>query len=141
MRGHRLATVDVHEAWGDAAAPTGCGSAPGGGGWCCGGQSRVSSAAARLAQASSTRALPSAAAAMRAAVAALLSFLGSPPATRWSLATASSANRGEVVAQVGGGVGQVHGLEGVAGGDALVEGGEDAKAELAGQGGLADQDA
>src|SRR6266567_2952988 len=113
MRGHRLATVDVHEAWGDAAAPTGCGSAPGGGGWCCGGQSRVSSAAACWAQALSTRALPSAAAAKRAGV----------------------------VAQVGRGDGHVHGLKGVAGGDALAEGGEAAKAELAGQGGLAAQDA
>src|SRR6266498_3617802 len=46
-----------------------------------------------------------------------------------------------VVGQVGGGLGEVHGGDGVAGGDALVEGGEHAKAQLAGQGRLADEDA
>src|SRR6266540_283788 len=61
-----------------------------------GGQSRVSSAAARLAQVSSTSCLLSAAAAISAAVAALLSFLGSPPATRCRRAMASSANSGSV---------------------------------------------
>src|SRR6266540_226780 len=48
---------------------------------------------------------------------------------------------GEVVAKVGCRFGQVHRLEGEPGGDALVEGGEDAHAKLAGEGGLADQDA
>src|SRR6266511_4642717 len=52
-----------------------------------------------------------------------------------------AAGQVQVVGQVGGGVGQVHGRQGVAGGDALVEGGEDAEAELAGQGGLAEEDA
>src|SRR6266536_1263961 len=52
-----------------------------------------------------------------------------------------AAGQVQVVGQVGGGFGQVHGGDGVAGGDALVEGGEHAKAELAGKGGLAEEDA
>src|SRR6266536_1960761 len=52
-----------------------------------------------------------------------------------------AAGEVQVVGQVGGGLGKVHGWQGVAGGDALVEGGEHAQAQLAGQGGLADEDA
>src|SRR5215207_4135107 len=52
-----------------------------------------------------------------------------------------AAGQGEVVVQVGGGFGKVHRWDGVAGGDALVEGGKGAQAQPAGQGGLADQDA
>src|SRR6266568_175275 len=52
-----------------------------------------------------------------------------------------AAGKLQVVGEVGGGLGQVHGGDGVAGGDALVERGEHAKAQLAGKGGLADEDA
>src|SRR6266511_3857758 len=45
-----------------------------------------------------------------------------------------AADEGEVVAKVGCRFGQVHRLEGEPGGDALVEGGEDAHAKLAGEG-------
>jgi hypothetical protein len=51
-----------------------------------------------------------------------------------------ASGEGEVVAEVAGGVGEVHGLELVAGGDALIERGEGAHAELAGEGGLPDED-
>jgi hypothetical protein len=47
----------------------------------------------------------------------------------------------EVVAQVGGGLGQVRGLDGKPGGDRLVQGSEHAQAQLPVQGGLASQDA
>ena len=57
------------------------------------------------------------------------------------MASSAAAGQVQVVGQVGGGFGQVHGGDGVAGGDALVERGEDAKAQLAGQGGLAEEDA
>ena len=84
---------------------------------------------------------------MSAAVAALLSARGSPLATRCSRAMASSANSGssrpasvEVVAQVGGGFGEVHRLDGEPGGDPLVEGGEDAHPQLPVQGGLPGED-
>src|SRR6266704_3917435 len=50
-----------------------------------------------------------------------------------------AAGEVQVVGQVGGGLAKVHGWQGVAGGDALVEGGEHAKAQLAGKGGLAHQ--
>src|SRR6266508_1911479 len=52
-----------------------------------------------------------------------------------------AAGKLQVVGQVGGGLAKVHGGDGVAGGDALVERGEHAKAQLAGKGGLADEDA
>src|SRR6266545_4292684 len=52
-----------------------------------------------------------------------------------------AARQVQVVGQVGGGLGQVHRGQGVAGGDALVERGGHAKAELAGKRRLADQDA
>src|SRR6266508_217712 len=48
-----------------------------------------------------------------------------------------AAGKLQVVGQVGGGLAKVHGGDGVAGGDALVERGEHAKAQLAGKGGLA----
>src|SRR5207302_4899548 len=51
-----------------------------------------------------------------------------------------SPGQAEVVAQVGGGLGQVHGLDREPGGDALVQGGEDPHAELAGQSRLAEED-
>src|SRR6266508_5712138 len=52
-----------------------------------------------------------------------------------------AAGKLQVVGQVGGGLAKVHGGDGVAGGDALVERGGHAKAQLAGKGGLADEDA
>src|SRR6266545_2364306 len=52
-----------------------------------------------------------------------------------------SSGQGEVVAQVVGGLFQGHAGHVVAGGDALVEGGEHAEFDLAPQGGLADQQA
>jgi hypothetical protein len=51
-----------------------------------------------------------------------------------------AAGEGEVVAQVGRGLAEVHRLDLKSGGDALVEGGEHAHAQLPGQGGLAEQD-
>lgn len=70
---------------------------------------------------------------MRAAVAALLRFRGSPFDTRWSRAMASSAKKrvlpsgqGQVVAQVGGRLADVHGRDGEPGDDALVQGGKGA---------------
>ena len=44
-----------------------------------------------------------------------------------------------MVPEVGGGFGQVHGLDGEAGGDALVQGGEGTHPQLPAQRGLADQ--
>ncbi len=47
----------------------------------------------------------------------------------------------EMVAEIGGGVAEVHGRDVEAGGNPLVQGGEDAEAELADQGGLTQEDA
>lgn len=51
-----------------------------------------------------------------------------------------SSDEAQVVAEVGDGFNEVHGFDVVAGRDALIEGGEDAHAQLAGEGGLADED-
>src|SRR5581483_3495946 len=50
-----------------------------------------------------------------------------------------ASGQGQVVAQVGGGLGEGHAGHVVADGDALVEGGELAELEAAAQGGLADE--
>jgi hypothetical protein len=52
-----------------------------------------------------------------------------------------AAGQGQVMAQVGGGLGEVHRLDGEPGGDPLVQGGEHAHAQLPVQGGLPGQDA
>jgi len=52
-----------------------------------------------------------------------------------------AASQGQVVAEVAGRLGQVHGPQAEAGGDALVEGGEHAHAQVAAEHGLADEDA
>src|SRR5204863_2594181 len=52
-----------------------------------------------------------------------------------------AAGEGEVVADVAGGLFGGHGGQGVAQGDALVEGGQDAQFDLSAEGGLADQEA
>jgi hypothetical protein len=51
-----------------------------------------------------------------------------------------AAGQGQVVLEVGGGLGQVHRLDGEPGGDPLVQGGEHAHPQLPVQGGLAGQD-
>jgi len=84
---------------------------------------------------------------MSAAVAALFSALGSPLETRCSRAGRVIGEKGfvaagqrQVVAQVRGGLGEVHRLDGEPGGDPLVQSGEHAHPQLPVQGGLADQD-
>ncbi len=52
-----------------------------------------------------------------------------------------AAGEGEVVAEIGGGVTEVHRRDVEAGCNPLIQGGEDTKAELADKGGLAEEDA
>ena len=52
-----------------------------------------------------------------------------------------AAGEGEMVGDVAGGLGQVHAGQGVAQGDALVEGGEGAELDAAAEGGLAHEQA
>jgi hypothetical protein len=72
---------------------------------------------------------------------------GRPLARGWSRAIASSAKQWffaagqfQVMAEVGGGLGEVHRLDGEPGGYPLVQGSERAQAQLPVQGGLADED-
>ena len=135
--------------WGQSDGPAGWVLA---GPWCAcwrgGGQSVVTSVTAARALCSSTMFLRPAMAATRAWVARLLTARGRPRAASWIRVTASSLNRGsdaagelEVVGDVAGGLLGGHGGHGVAEADALVEGGQDAEAEHAAQGGLADEQA
>jgi hypothetical protein len=52
-----------------------------------------------------------------------------------------AAGEGEVVAEIGGGVTEVHGRDVETGGNPLIQGGEDTNAELTDEGGLAEEDA
>ena len=134
----------------------GAGDGPAGwvlaGPWCAcwrgGGQSVVTSVTAARALCSSTMFLRPAMAATRAWVARLLTARGRPRAASWierdgvvAEQRVGAAGELEVVGDVSGGLLGGHGGHGVADGDPLVQGGQDAEAEHPAQGGLADEQA